>query len=449
MKRRAFLQASSAFVAGSVLTSRTAQGQTGRRTNWAGNHTYKARNLHAPKTVQEVQAAVRSCSTLKSLGTRHSFNPIADNAENQVSLNNLNEVHELDEASRTVMVGAGIRYGELCRYLHDKGHALHNLASLPHISVAGACSTATHGSGVKNGNLATAVSAIEFVAADGEVVRLSRERNAAEFPGAVVGLGALGVVTKVTLDVQPSFDMRQFVYQYLPITQLEEHFDDVMSSGYSVSLFTDWQSQHVNQVWIKRRVDDGRSSDPAPELLGAKLATRHMHPIEHHSAENCTAQMGESGPWYDRLPHFKLDFTPSSGKELQAEYFVPRQHAVDAFMAVQRLGKRLASLLMISEVRTINADPFWMSPCYQQPCVAIHFTWKQDWEALRKLLPVIEAELEPLAVRPHWGKLFTLDPKRLQTRYEKLAEFKQLLHRYDPGGKFRSGFVGDVLYGAT
>ena len=433
--------------AGSVLAAVSAQDrQSESRTNWAGNHTYEADNLHMPKTLEEVQHVVRRCRTLKTLGTRHSFNRIADNPENQISVRHLNRIHQLNEDLGTVTVGAGIRYGELGRFLYARGYALHNLASLPHISVAGACSTATHGSGVVNGNLPTAVSAIEFVTADGEVVHLSRRHHAEEFYGAVVGLGGVGVVTKVTLEIQPTFDMKQFIYQYLPVIQLENHFEEIMSSGYSVSLFTDWQGSNVSQIWIKHRADDERSRDVPLELFGAKLATRHLHPIEDHSAENCTDQMGEPGPWHERLPHFKLDFTPSSGKELQAEYFVPKQHAVAALLAIQRLGKQLKRLLMISEVRTIHADQYWMSPCYRQSCVAIHFTLVQNWEAVRQLLPVIEDHLAPFGVRPHWGKLFTLAPQTLQSRYEKLSEFKQLLQRYDPGGKFRSGFLNEKLW---
>ncbi len=416
--------------------------------NWAGNYKYSAARLHCPETVEQVQDLVLRCDKLKALGTRHSFNGIADSTEDLISLERLDRVVALDKERRTVTIEAGVRYGQLCRYLHREGYALHNLASLPHISVAGACATATHGSGDRNGNLATAVAAMEMVTADGEVVVLSREQHREQFQGAAVGLGGLGVVTKLTLDVSPAFDMRQDVYEDLPLAQLEGHFDKLTSSAYSVSLFTDWRNARFNQVWLKRRVTDGAPFELEPGLFGATLAPSHRHPIASLSAENCTEQMGVHGPSHERLPHFRMDYTPSSGEELQSEYLVPRQHAFAAFRAIDQLRDHVAPLLHVSEVRTIAADDLWMSPCYQQACVSIHFTWKKDWHSVRQLLPMLEEQLAPLSARPHWGKLFTLPPARVQALYEKLPDFQRLLQRYDPQGKFRNAFLDTYIFGA-
>jgi len=359
----------------------------------------------------------------------------------------MHDVVALDRDAKTVTVQAGMSYGQLCPWLHEQGFALHNLASLPHISVAGACATATHGSGVKNGNLATAVSALEIVAADGSILRVSREKDPATFAGCVVHLGALGALTQVTLNVQPTFDVRQDVYLDLPMTAVRDHFEHIMSAGYSVSLFTDWQKGRVNEVWVKRRIEPGKTLTAEREFYGAPAATKDVHPIVELSAENCTAQMGVPGPWYDRLPHFKMGFTPSSGKELQSEYFVARTHAVEAIQAVERLRDHVSPHLMITELRTIDGDELWMSTCYKRPSLAIHFTWKQDWAAVSKVLPMIERELAPFDVRPHWGKLFTIAPKALQSRYEKLEAFKQLVAEHDPKGKFRNAFLATNLYG--
>jgi xylitol oxidase len=241
--------------------------------------------------------------------------------------------------------------------------------------------------------------------------------------------------------------MRQDVYENLPLLQLTNHYESIVSSGYSVSLFTDWQNKRINEVWIKRRVEKGDAPDAQPEFYGARLATKNLHPIAELSAENCTEQMGVPGPWYERLPHFRMGFTPSSGKELQSEYFVPRRDAVEAILAIERLRDRVSPHLMISELRTVDADPLWMSPCYKRPSLAIHFTWKQDWDSVRKVLPLIEKELAPYAVRPHWGKLFTVEPSQLQSRYEKLSDFKDLLKKHDPRGKFRNEFLTRTLYG--
>ena len=414
-------------------------------TNWSGNIRYSTDHVYEVSNLEEIRSRLRSESKLRVLGTRHCFNSIADSRYNLLSLKPMQEM-ALDTASRTVTVGPGVTYGKLGPYIDTKGFALHNLASLPHISVAGACSTATHGSGEMNGNLASAVDALELMTAAGDIVKLNRESNPKEFHGAVVGLGALGVVTRVRLKVQPTYQVRQYVYQDLPLRQLQDHFEDIQKNGYSVSLFTDWRNKKVSEVWIKCRVGDGRSFSAPEELFGAKLAHRNLHPIAGLSAENCTEQMGVPGPWYDRLPHFRMGFTPSAGKELQTEYLLPRQHAIEAILAVERLQDQVSPHLLISEIRTIAADDLWMSTAYQRPSVAIHFTWKPDWPAVRSVLPVIERELSPFKPRPHWGKLFTMAPAELRSRYEKLEEFRKLASQYDPKGKFRNDFLNRNLF---
>src|SRR6184192_1405969 len=448
LDKRTFLKLSCAAAASPLLSPALAWLPQEKLTNWAGNLEYGTDRLHSATSERDVRQFVKEHSSFKVLGTRHCFNDIADTSREFLSLKPQDKVIALDAKAGTVMVEAGVTYGQLSPYLDQKGFALHNLASLPHISIAGACSTATHGSGEKNGNLATAVSALEIVTAASEVVKLSRQTDGEAFRGAVVGLGALGVITKITLDVQPTFMMRQYVYENLPLSEMKDHFDAIESSAYSVSLFTDWQKQRINEVWLKSRIEEGQAFDPVPEFFGAKRATKNLHPIAELSAENCTEQMGVPGPWYERLPHFRMGFTPSAGKELQSEYFVPRQHAVDAILAIERLHDQVSPHLLISEIRTIAADDLWMSPCYRQPCVTIHFTWKPDWPAVRRLLPVIEKELAPFKARPHWGKLFTMPPTELRSRYEKLPEFIRLSKSYDPSGKFRNEFLNTNIFGA-
>jgi xylitol oxidase len=231
------------------------------------------------------------------------------------------------------------------------------------------------------------------------------------------------------------------------MAQVREHFEDVMSAGYSVSLFTDWQRGRVNEVWVKRRAEKGEALAASKDFFGARPATANVHPIVELSAENCTEQMGVPGPWYERLPHFRMGFTPSSGTELQSEYFVARRNAVDAIAAVERLRDHVSPHLMITELRTIAADDLWMSPSYERPSLAIHFTWKQDWPAVSKVLPMIERELAPFEVRPHWGKLFTIPSAQLQQRYPMSAEFKRLVAEHDPQGKFRNAFLTASLWG--
>ena len=447
MNKRTFITLCSAALTSRLFSPLLSWASGDRLKNWAGNIEYGTEQLDTAGSLDRIRELVRKHTKLKVLGTRHCFNTIADSKDRFLALKEMDKVVALDPAVRTVTIEAGVTYGQLCPYLDNKGWALHNLASLPHISVAGACSTATHGSGEKNGNLATAVSALAMVNASGEEVKLSRQQDGETFRGTVVGLGALGVVARITLDLQPRFMMQQYVYENLPLSELKEHFDAIESAAYSVSLFTDWQNGRINEVWLKTRMDQGRTFDAPSEFFGAKRATRNLHPIAALSAENCTEQMGVPGPWYERLPHFRMGFTPSAGKELQSEYFVPRPHAVEAIVAVERLRERVGPHLMISEIRTIAADDLWLSPCYKRPSVAIHFTWKQDWPAVSRLLPVIEKQLAPFEPRPHWGKLFTMPPAQLRASYQKLPEFVELSGKYDPRGKFRNDFLNTNVFG--
>lgn len=453
MKKRTFLKAASAGITGAVIAPLTGCQQPTAPTaapatpapeklkNWAGNLEYSTDKVAYPETVEQVQALVKQSDKLRSLGTQHCFNRIADSPHQLLSAKKLDKILALDTNKKTVTVEAGVRYGTLGTYLQERGFALHNLASLPHISVAGSIATATHGSGVKNGNLATVVSGLEFVTAAGDVVTLTREKDGEQFAGAVVHLGGLGFVTKVTLDVLPTFQVQQEVYENLPFAELEKNFEAIMTNGYSVSLFTDWQKNVISEVWVKTRFIEGELKKQRISLFGAKPAKRNLHPIRELAAENCTEQMGVPGPWHERLPHFKMGFTPSSGKELQAEYFVPFSNAVAALKAINKLGDKWINDLFISEVRTIAADDLWMSTAYKRPSVAIHFTWKQHTEAVMKLLPLVEEQLAPFGARPHWGKLFTIPAAQLKARYERFADFQQLLRQYDPKGKFRNEFI--------
>jgi alditol oxidase len=416
-------------------------------TNWAGNHTYVAAQLYEPESIEDLQEIVRSAPSLRALGSRHSFNEIADTTGDLVSLRRMPRVFELDSVAGTVTVDGGVRYGELCEPLNDAGFALHNLASLPHISVAGACATATHGSGDRSGNLATAVTRLHVVTADGEIRVFARDLDPDVFNGAVVSLGGLGVVTSLTLALQPTFQMRQDLYEDLPLARVVDRFDEISSMADSVSLFTDWRGPSFEQVWLKRRVVVGDQFEPPPDLLGATRATVPIHPIRRMSAAALTEQLGVPGPWHERMPHFRMDHTPSAGAELQSEYLISRQNAAEALQALDAIRDRMAVPLQISEVRTIAADELWMSTAFGRESVAFHFTWQPDWEAVGQVLPAIEAALAPYEPRPHWGKVFTMAPETVRSAYGKLPQFVELLERNDPLGKFRNPFLDRYIFG--
>ena len=404
--------------------------------NWAGNYVYRAEKLHRPSTIEQLQETIAQTPALRVLGSRHSFNDIADSSE-LVTLEDMPGDVVFDHAAGTVSFNAALKYGELVGALGAKGVALHNLASLPHISVAGAVATATHGSGDANGNLATAVAGLELVTSEGEVIEVSR--GEADFDGLVVGLGALGAVTRITLDVEPAYEVRQRVFEGLGWEELFGHFDGITSCGYSVSVFTRW-GETVDQVWVKSRVTE-EPERRREDLFGAVAATVDRHPILGLDATSCTPQLGRPGLWSDRLPHFRMGFTPSSGDELQSEYVIPRRRAVEAIEAVRGLAGGIRPVLQVSEIRSVAADRLWMSPSYGEDTVCIHFTWKPEREAVGEVLVELEAALAPFEARPHWGKLFDADAAAIAPLYERMPDFVGLIERLDPRGAFRNPWL--------
>jgi len=407
-------------------------------TNWAGNHRYVAAGLERPRSVEELQDVVAWAKRVRALGSRHSFTDIGDTEGVLVSLEDVPVDPVLDESAATVSVGGGARYGDVAVWLQQRGWALGNLASLPHISVAGAVATSTHGSGNTNPSLAAAVSGMDVVGPDGTLRHLARGEG--DFDGSVVALGALGVVARLTLDVEPTFDIRQDVYLDLAWEVALDHLDAVMGSAYSVSLVTDLCGDTIPQAWLK-----SRGTTPPESLFGATPAVRTTPMLPGAPTDALTGQLGVPGPWLERLPHYRMEFTPSRGEELQTEYLVPRQHAVTALGAARALGEHLAPLLQVAEIRSVASDPLWLSSSYGTDTIGLHLTWERRPDEVYAVLPALEEVLLPLGARPHWGKCFTATADDLAALYPRLDDFRELRSRTDPLDKFGNAFLDRVL----
>jgi len=399
--------------------------------NWAGNHEYGAEHVIELTSVSALAEELARTPKVRALGTRHSFNDIADG---QVIVDTLVAREHLEiNADRTeVTVNGSMTYGRLAELLEPLGFALHNLASLPHISIAGAISTGTHGSGVNNKNLAAAVTGIELATSSGEVGRLVR--GDADFTGSVVGLGALGVMTKVSLEIEPAYEVAQFVYDDLPQEVFGANIDEIMGLGYSVSGFTTWGGS-VEQLWVKHRLP--LHVDMPATIFGATIASEDRHPIRGHAAGACTAQRGEAGLWSDRLPHFRIDFTPSAGDEIQSEFFVEWSHASDALDALHRIGEQIAGALLVSEIRAVAADDLWMSPHHGRKSLALHFTWGPDQAAAEAAAELVGDILAEFDARVHWGKVFAPHHVNLAS-FDRLDDYLHLIDRFDQRRAFRN-----------
>ncbi len=410
--------------------------------NWAGNVTFNAARVERPTSLAQLQDIVRQSPKARVVGTGHSFNPIADTDGTLISLRDMPRIVEVDTAAQCVRVDGGATYEDVAPILHGAGFALAALASLPSITLAGAVSTATHGSGDRNRNLSAAVRSLTLVTANGDLATFDRSHP--DFAGMVVGLGAMGVVCELTLDVVRQFDIRQNIYLDLPVPSLLADFDGAMSAAYSVSLFTRWQGDVVDQLWIKA-LDTPEA--PVLSFMGARAADRAVHPLPGGDGSRCTIQLGEAGPWHERLFHFPIGSISATGAELQSEFFVQRQDAAAAFAALHAVQDRISGPLFISEIRTIAADDLWLSSAYGQESVGFHCTWKPQWDAVIAAVKVIEATLAPFAPRPHWGKVYTVPAAEVRSRYPRMADFAALVQRLDPEAKFRNDFVDTLLNG--
>ena len=395
-------------------------------TNWAGNVTFSPSTVHRPGSVDEVQRLMTRSRHARVLGSGHSFNHLADTPGDLFVLADMPPTLEIDTVRAQVRVAGHLRYGDVMKPLHDAGLALPNTGSLPHISIAGACATGTHGSGDGNPVLAASVAAVEMVTADGSLLTLRRDEPG--FDGAVVALGSLGAVTHLTLDLVPAFDVAQVVYEGMKAEVLAERLDEVMAGAYSVSVFTDHRGDA--RVWQKRI-----STEAAPtDWLGSRLADGPRHPTPGIDPRHCTAQCGRPGPWFERLPHFELEFTPASGDELQSEYLVPRSQGRAALEIARSLAELMAPVLLISELRSVAADELWLSPAQGRDSLGLHFSWALDPPAVHAVLRQLEPRLAELGVRPHWGKVHTM--RGLAELYPRLDDARALGTELDPSGKF-------------
>jgi xylitol oxidase len=399
--------------------------------NWAQNVQYSGVVLE-PESEAELLTLVAESSSVRALGSRHSFNRIADCAGTLLSMRKLNKILEYDDRSGTVIVEGGITYAELCRFLQSRGRALPNLASLPHISIAGAIATGTHGSGDKLQNLGAPIRGIEFVRANAEKNWVARGDDI--FDAHVVHLGKLGLISKLEIETIPAYEMQQHVYVSLRYETALNKFDSITSSATSVSMFTRWGPSEIEQVWLKNR----DLTPPREDFFGATLAKVKLHPLSGFDPTPCTEQ-GFIGPWHERLPHFRPELEPSgAGAELQSEYIIPRASAREAIQAMLAIGQELEPLLLTSEIRTMAGDTFWMSPAFGSDRVGIHFTWKPVEDAVRKILPKLESSLLPLGARPHWGKIYSEENIQFEALYPRWADFCDLSRELDPKGKFRN-----------
>lgn len=403
--------------------------------NWSENIEYTAAAVLEPSSMEELQEIVSVAARVKALGTRHSFTTVADSPQGAlVSLARLDATVRVDRSAMTASVPAGASYGVVAPQLDAAGVALANMGSLPHISVGGATATGTHGSGDAHPVLASAIRSLDLVTATGELETVDRAH--ADFPAIAAGLGAFGLITRIELDVEPRYEMRQDVYRGIAWATALEHYDEFMAAADSVNHQGRFTAPADTQAIVKSRV-----VEHAPDqLLGAPRDDEDRHAGPQH-----TPRRGVPGPWHLRLPHFHLEHPPSvGGDELQSDYMVARADAPQAIAALRSIGPEIDEHLWGFEIRSVAADDFWMSAGYGRDSVSIGFTWRKHIAEVTALLPRVEQALAPYEPRPHWGKLFAIPGATLRQRLPHYDDFFDAVERWDHERKFANPFLDSL-----
>lgn len=280
---------------------------------------------------------------------------------------------------------------------------------------------------------------MQLISPDGDLIDVDRSHP--DFDGMVIALGALGPVVRITLDIEPSYQVQQDGYANLSWDAIVGHFDQVSNAGYSVSVMTMWAEPSARQVWVKTRLGDDH---PRTNLADLGATPIPVADLGHGANMN---PFGSPGPWSRRLPHFRLDSTPSRGHEIQVEWMVPRSAFPGVALSLREHGDLIDSMLVITELRTVAGDDQWLSPTQGQDVVGVHFTCNPDTDRVLSVLHVIEPILLAAGGRPHWGKFFLASAAELAPRYPQLDRWLRLRDRFDPGHKFGNAFIADHLTG--
>lgn len=403
--------------------------------NWGGNLAFEQAEVVKPKTISELAEMVR-VNKVRPVGTLHSFSPIAKGEGLLMSTANLAIKPELDSDRSVVRFGAAMRFGELALFLEQNGFALRNMGSLPHISVAGAAATGTHGSGDKNQILSSSLTSFSYLNHEGELIKV--EKQDPLFEAFRLGLGAYGIWVEAELSIVPSFQIRQDIFLEIPWSYFLEDPSRLTSAGYSVSLFGKWGTSTISQTWVKSEVEDPRAGVPIAAIAPEQNSKREL---ADGVGDNLTEQGGKPGPWLHRLPHFRLDASPSAGNEIQTEYFFTRDKIAHAIEAVHSVAGKINPVLIISEIRSIAQDDAWLSPMRRGDSIALHFTWKNEPELVDIAVQELEKVLAPMEPIPHWGKVHHFTQSDLERAHPMLSKAREQFENADPSGKFSSDYL--------
>uniref|UniRef100_A0A915D0Y3 FAD-binding PCMH-type domain-containing protein n=1 Tax=Ditylenchus dipsaci TaxID=166011 RepID=A0A915D0Y3_9BILA len=418
--------------------------------NWGGNFNFSTQDIKYPTTTAGVQQLVKECKgKIRPVGTRHSFSEIANTNDTLICLVHMNLILSVDPSVPSVTVQAGITYTDLIPFLQSIGLAIPMMASLGEISIAGAINTAVHGSGAGIGNLATQVLGLQMVLADGSVVQYSKGQNDTELAAATVGLGALGIVTQVTLQAQPTYNLAINVFENMDMSVLDTQLYNITHSGYAINMWSTFGTPGVlDQVWITTKVDSNgvNAYGNVSQLYGAPAATAQSSPIAALPPTYVVPQMGIVGPYYERLTDYDLGLSGQEGQQTQSEYYVDFDDFVPALKALQTLSAEINAVVYVALFRITEKDELWMSPQYKKTTMAIHFSWQPKLDQVMALLPKIEAALAPFNPIPHWGKLYTLKPEQYLPLLPKYPEWREQVELHDPTHKFRNKWLEENIF---
>lgn len=420
--------------------------------NWAGNVSNIVKCYVQPETEAELIEIIKSSDSIKVVGTAHSWSPIHQSQHTILNLDLYNKILLTDKIQHIIKVQAGIKIWQLNEYLDKQGLALKNLGSIDQQSIAGAISTGTHGTGIAFQVLASQIIEFSLIKADGEKINIHKEKNKELFNATIINLGALGIISEITLQVCPSFNLHEYTTT-LPFDEVIENLDKHLEENNHFKL---WWLPPTDDIVVFRfnKTEKAINDTKIRQFLQDKILSVYIYRFFVWIAKlippfakflNKLLTLNMKGP-IDRIQKsYKVHIVPEPPLHRETEWTFELSKAKEILKAYKKfITENKYNLNFIQEIRFTKADDFWLSACYKRDSIwlGLYAYEHENWD---KALQEYEDFAKKYDGRPHWGKEFSRDKNYIKQQYAKYDDFKEIKQAFDPSGKFSNAYLKDIF----
>lgn len=448
--RRTFLQQLMGAAAVMAMPSHLlAAGQTALPwRNWSGSQVCYPKTRSAPADLAQLQNLLKdSTGTIRPVGSGHSFMPLVPTDDTIVSLSRLTGLISVDQKQQQARVWAGTRLGDIGQPLADNGQALLNMPDIDEQSLAGAIATATHGTGAQLACMSNYVEALQLVLANGEVMECSRTQNQAVFNAAQVNIGALGIISQVTLQNQARYKLKRET-SWLPIEEILQNAESLADNNRNFEFyfipftgmgFIDVQNITDEPVTVVEKLDQNDGAEDlktARDILSWSPKLREL--VLGTYMKTLPKEVNVANSWQNYASERNVRFN-------EMEYHLPRENMVKAFNEIRNIVEtQFPEVFFPFEVRFIKSDDIWLSPFNgRETCsIAVHRYHQEDY---KDMFAAIEPVMQKYNGRPHWGKLNTMNSAQFSEHYAHWQDFKDIRQQLDPNGQFLNLYLSSLF----